>query len=73
MKKMIILALLLAGCTSAERPEREVLRRPAEIPLTTCDGTPIEWTWKKQRAWKEGRFSLVYKGDCVIATVISKK
>lgn len=73
MKKLIFFSLLLAGCQEREAFDPGHPKRPATVPLTTCDGTPIEWTWKKQRALEEGRLHFEYKGDCVIAVIISKK
>ena len=73
MKKLILASLLFVGCQEQEAFDPRFPKRPANVPLTTCDGTPIDWSWKKQRALEEGRLHLVYKGDCVIAVVISKK
>jgi hypothetical protein len=55
-KAIIIITLAIAGCAS---PDREIdpyhPTRPAEIPAATCDGTPIEWDWEKQRSYNEGK------------------
>ena len=52
MKKLIIICAVITN--SCGPPEREIdpyhPARPAEIPATTCDGTPIEWDWEKQQS-----------------------
>jgi hypothetical protein len=74
MKTLTLLSLLsLASCAEREAFDPRFPKRPDSVPLTTCDGTPIEWTWKKQRALNEGRLHFEYKNGCVIAVVISKK
>jgi hypothetical protein len=71
MKKLAVIAMALISCS--QPTERDPYRpvRPIGVPETTCDGTPIEWNWKKMRAYEEGRLTLV-KSDsgCVIAVVL---
>ena len=33
--------------------------RPKDIPETTRDGTPIEWNWKKQRAYENHKLWVI--------------
>jgi hypothetical protein len=68
MKKTLIL-LALIGCTRKEVDPYHPTR-PAEIPSTTCDGTPIEWNWEKQRAYADGKLFLAKDSTgCVIALI----
>jgi hypothetical protein len=74
MKKLIpILALLAAACS---QPEKEIdpyhPTRPADVPDTTCDGTHIEWTWEKQRAYNEGKLSFSRDSSGCVVMVIRK-
>ena len=73
MKKILVLFLIgLVSCKQRADFDPRFPARPGTVPLTTCDGTPIEWTWEDQRALNEGRLFLEKKGDCVIAIVIKK-
>jgi hypothetical protein len=72
MKRLypILVALALAGCTAAVSETENRAVRPGDIPATTCDGTPIEWTHKKQRAYDDGRLTLAKDSTgCVIAII----
>jgi hypothetical protein len=74
MKKItLLLVVALCACTDGPKkfPHEAVLQRPADFPTTTCDGTPIDWTWDKQHAYEEDRL-LVHrsKEGCVDMVVI---
>jgi len=73
-KFFFLLFLVLCSCKQKAHFVKEVLKRPKGIPETTCDGTPIEWTWKKQRAYEDGRLFFARKpSGCVIAVIIKLK
>jgi len=59
MKKItLIIVLTLSACTQQPDNTPDYVNHPArpmDIPKTTRDGTPIEWNWKKQVAYNEGR------------------
>jgi hypothetical protein len=74
MKKIITsVALLIASCAS---PEREIdpyhPTRPTDIPATTCDGTPIEWNWEKQRSYNEGKLFVERDSTGCVLLIIRK-
>lgn len=73
MKRAAFILLILAGCTAPAERDPYHPARPAEIPSHTCSGAQIEWNWKKQRAWEEGRLFLeTSESGCVIAVIIKK-
>lgn len=72
MKKSVILIglALTFGCSTHGDRDPYHPTRPSGVPTTTCDGTPIEWTWEKQRAYDEGK--LFFERDstgCVIVVI----
>jgi hypothetical protein len=72
--QILILTSIMLGCNQREAFDPGHPIRPADVPKTTCDGTPIEWTWKKQRAWNQGK--LFFERDssgCVLAVIIQTK
>ncbi len=74
MKKAVIILFILVGCTAPNERDPYHPTKPAEIPSHTCSGVEIEWNWKKQRAWEEGRlFVEKSESGCVIAIVIKKE
>jgi hypothetical protein len=72
--QILILTILMLGCNQPEAFDPRHPKRPADVPKATCDGTPIDWTWKKQRAFEEGR--IFFERDssgCVLAVIIKIK
>lgn len=73
MKRIIlycVMAVALTACTGKSSVDPYHPVRPSDIPETTCDGTPIEWNWEKQRAYNEGKITLLRSNEgCVIAVV----
>lgn len=72
MKSILALAIIISVSACADFKDIDPYHpaRPADVPLTTCDGTPIEWNWEKQRAYTAGR--LFFERDssgCVIAVI----
>lgn len=78
MKKLIALLITVQFACNTEPREQIDYRfpkRPADIPLTTCDGTPIEWTWSLQRSYEKGGVKLIRKSStdtCVIVVMARK-
>jgi hypothetical protein len=72
-KSIIILGILLVGCAP---PSREIdpyhPTRPADIPETMCDGTPIEWDWEKQRSYNEGKLFVEKDSAGCVLLIIRK-
>jgi uncharacterized protein YceK len=70
---IIIVSLLVAGCDS---PGREIdpyhPTRPKDIPVTMCDGTPIEWNWEKQRSYNEGKLFVEKDSNGCVLLIIRK-
>lgn len=73
MKRLILyctIAVAVTACTGHPTVDPYHPTRPSDIPETTCDGTPIEWTWEKQRAYNEGKITLIKSDEgCVIGVV----
>ena len=73
MKRIIaycVVVVALTACTGQSSVDPYHPTRPKDIPETTCDGTPIEWNWEKQRAYNEGKKILVKSDEgCVIGIV----
>jgi hypothetical protein len=72
MKRLLLfVGLIIASCNDG-RPEIDPYHptRPADIPATTCDGTPIEWNWENQRSYNKGMLFLAKDSTgCVIAVI----
>jgi hypothetical protein len=71
-KSIIILAAVLLGCGEHKEIDPYHPTRPAEIPATTCDGTPIEWDWEKQRSYNEGKLFVERDSTGCVILIIRK-
>lgn len=72
MKKIILFVALLAACGPTVEKDPHHPKRPAAIPETTCDGTPIEWNWEKQRAYDRGRLFVERDSSGCVLVIIRK-
>jgi len=70
MKRILFACVLTMGCSAPSVRDPYHPTRPAEIPAITCSGDSVEWDWKKQRAWDEGRLFVEKREDCVIAIIL---
>lgn len=62
--------IFVYGCNGQRQKAPTLPDRPADIPATTCDGTPIEWNWEKQAAYNKGKLTLLKDSTgCVIGLV----
>ena len=55
MKRISLILFILVGCTTANERDLYHPTKPTNIPSHTCSGMPIEWNWKKQKAYDEGQ------------------
>jgi len=71
MKKiLLIVGFFVASCNDRPSVDPYHPTRPSDIPATTCDGTPIEWNWEKQRSYNKGELFLAKDSTgCVIAVI----
>lgn len=78
MRRIIAAMAILTAMACGQEP-REVVdpyhpKRPAGVPTHMKHGEPIEWDWKRQRAYSEGR--IFFHRDStggVIAVIIKTK
>lgn len=73
MKKLIIIAVLaLSACQGRESVDYRYPQIPDDIPKTTCSGTPVEWDWDLQRAYNEGRVTLMLDSTGCLLGIVKK-
>jgi hypothetical protein len=83
MKKILLITLIFLGlsCENKQPPLSQNDSnytepvRPIEVPLVNCSGDTIEWNWRLQVAYNEGRvfFERDTVTNCVHAVILKLK